>query len=220
MLKSDVPRLLALAGNLDVDNRTRSILQKLILWIVTRYLLVVLNQITLLIVYMTQTQTMHWYMLLQSLYGSEVLMSLIVRMPFLLFDPKLHLITMSECGRLWVGKWLMYTFSGHVNSPVCLRVCGILTTYYHNRLISRTPQAVGNTEPESVIMPMTFTSTFRRSQARTFSSLINTSAVEGSQAMHLPSLPNVVSIGIQATSNFLNLPAGWKTWRAGYPFRA
>jgi hypothetical protein len=29
---------------------------------------------------------------------------LIVRMPFLYFDPKLHLITMSECGCLWVGK--------------------------------------------------------------------------------------------------------------------
>jgi hypothetical protein len=83
--------------------------------------------------------------------------------------------------------------SGHVNNPVWSHIYGLLTTY-HNRLISRTPQAVENMEPESIIMPMRFASTFRRSQARTFGSLINTSAVEGSQAIHLPSLPNVVSI--------------------------
>ena len=70
-------------------------IQKLILWVVTRYLLVAVNQITLLIVYMTQTQTMYWCILLwPSLV--YILTLLFVRMPFLLFDPKLHVIAMCE----------------------------------------------------------------------------------------------------------------------------
>ncbi|KAF8236018.1 hypothetical protein L208DRAFT_687242 [Tricholoma matsutake] len=54
--------------------KTQSLLLRLMLWVATRCLFVTVNQIILLVVYITQMQSLNW-------------------MPLLMLEPKLHVIT-------------------------------------------------------------------------------------------------------------------------------
>lgn len=73
------------------------------LWVATRCLFVTVNQIILLVVYITQMQSLNWYMHCSVYLDTEILMSLCTRMPLLMLEPKLHVITIGECG-FWGQK--------------------------------------------------------------------------------------------------------------------
>jgi hypothetical protein len=64
---------------------------------------VTINQIVLVLVFTTLTESLHWCVLLLPLYDDGIYAAF-VRMPFLMFDPKLHVITMGGFIPFWIGK--------------------------------------------------------------------------------------------------------------------
>ena len=87
--------------------RTKSAIQKLLIFLATRGLLVTLNQLAFLIVYGTDPASLHWY-LFPYFMAHQFFMSLLFRVPFLLLEPKLHVITMCMYSFAQLDEWLIY----------------------------------------------------------------------------------------------------------------
>ena len=170
------------------------------------------NQITLLIIFVLRAPTAQWcvYIFHHVCIDSEMLSH---RIPFLLFDPKLHVITIRECAWLLVEKRQTYSMpcSCSVHLIVFAYVYRILT--FLNRLNARPSQ-----DPDSGMSVVSVS--YRSNLAwRGETNCSSTGEVSQSGKHESMELTSMVSISIYLRDVWhLIIPAHRKTRYPGWVF--